>query len=188
MIPGAVFCCFQLVNIGQPADFVSRHIKHIANFGSGVGLFLSLWQGNNILSQDLSNCYVTELSKNPATDSYDFYVFKFPDDMKLYVNLAYNADGYVTVISIGSSHITNEYSTFTVGVCAVALSQIGLTHDEIQFLANNISEYSRTPQEICYASTVYSSMMQHSVALLINHETNGELLVFIARDPTDEYN
>lgn len=139
------------------------------------------------ISQDLSNCYVTELSKNPATDSYDFYVFKFPDDMKLYVNLAYNADGYVTVISIGSSHITNEYSTFTMGVCAVALSQIGLTHDEIQFLANNISEYSRTPQEICYASTVYSSLMQHSVALLINHETNGELIVFIARDPTDEY-
>lgn len=140
------------------------------------------------ISQDLSNCYVTELSKNPATDSYDFYVFKFPDDMKLYVNLAYNADGYVTVISIGSSHITNEYSTFTMGVCAVALSQIGLTHDEIQFLANNISEYSRTPQEICYASTVYSSLMQHSVALLINHETNGELIVFIVRDPTDEYN
>ena len=139
------------------------------------------------ISQDLSNCYVTELSKNPATDSYDFYVFKFPDDMKLYVNLAYNADGYVTVISIGSSHITNEYSTFTMGVCAVALSQIGLTHDEIQFLANNISEYSRTPQEICYASTVYSSLMQHSVALLINHETNGELIVFIARDPNDKY-
>ena len=139
------------------------------------------------ISQDVQNCTVGELEKNPATDSYDFYVYKSPGYMRLNVNLAYNADGYVTAISIGSSHITNEYATFTMGICAVALSQIGLTHDEIQFLAHNISEFSRTPQEICYASTVHSSAMQHSIALLIDHETNGELLVFIVRDPNDKY-
>lgn len=139
------------------------------------------------ISQDVSNCTVGELEKNLATDSYDFYVYKSPGYMRLNVNLAYNADGYVTAISIGSSHITDEYTTFTMGICAVALSQIGLTHDEIQFLANNISEISRTPQEIWYASSVHSSLMRHSVALLIDHETNGELLVFIVRDPNDKY-
>ena len=139
------------------------------------------------ISQDVQNCTVGELRKNPNTDSYDFYVYKSPGYMRLNVNLAYNADGYVTAISIGSSHITDEYSKFTVGVSVAALRQIGLTHDEVQFLANNISEISRTPQDICYASSVHSSAMQHSIALLIDHETNGELLVFIVRDPNDKY-